>query len=329
METTAFSQSIHYENNAGFYLYRNRSGQNFHLLRLSKTNWLLEKKSTNKLKSWDLGDWLDSTPNTHLKFYKDLAQRNLQAKGNRLLTFTNKGYFTVYIFDEHLNIEKIHKVANTVEYSPKKIVFYKNSIYLLLDKQLVVLTFHGGDFSSKHFKKVVYKTKAVYSDFAINHKGVFLFMKQAGAKPENGSYLLASVSADIEQTGAHTTKKLVRVLESSNLVHKYSSLLHGASFEYTGYSVYLLKHKLSMYGPTVLSYLNFDAKDLKSAAMPFRAPQTSSKFKNTEYFQTSNMLYYLNNKASTQNKEMLVTDKVDILIKDNSNQIHSKLIESN
>lgn len=124
-----------------------------------------------------MGDVLDFTDNSDLHFYKDLAQRNIQASKNRILTYTHKAYFHVFEFDETFKLEAIHKVKNTVEYDPKSIRFYNGEIYILLEKELVVLSFPNSDFSSSKLTKSVYKTKAIYSDFAINFNGVFLFLK--------------------------------------------------------------------------------------------------------------------------------------------------------
>jgi hypothetical protein len=185
-------------------------------------------------------------------------------------------------------------VHNTHEYEPKTIRFYKGKIYVLLKRQLIVMSFPNDDFSSKKLKKLAYKTKSIYSDMTINHKGIFLFLRQASENEADGAYLVASRTEDVEETGEINIKDK-RILEKSNLHFKNPNVLYKASFEYTGYSVFLLKHLASKFGGHVLSYLNTDAADMKSAAEFFNTPAASSHYKSTEYFETKTFLYYVNN----------------------------------
>lgn len=288
----------------------------------------MDKKTNNKLQKWDLGNVLDYTGNEDLVFYKDLAQRNLEDNKNRVLTYSHKAYFNIYEFGKDLKIEAIHRVHSNVEYEPKSIKFYNGKIYILLERQLIVMSFPENNFSSTKVKKIAYKTTSIYSDFAINHDGVFLFLKQISSNETDGCHLVATKTPDVEGTGEVTVHDKRRMLEESNLRYTNSEIIYKASFQYTGYSIFLLKHLSSKFGSQVLSYLDFDARDLKSAGTYYSTPQASSNYKKTEYFQTKRFLYYINDQSLASNKDVTITEKVGVLHKSHQNQLGSKLIQN-
>ena len=131
------------------------------------------------------------------------------------MTFTHKAFLHIYEFNNNLEVENVYLLNNSIELEPRSIKLFDGKVYLLLDRELIVLSYPDNDYTSPHNERLSYKTKSLYHDFAINKRGVFLFLKQIGDSESQGLHLVASTDCDIEGTGATKIKdnpKRARIL---------------------------------------------------------------------------------------------------------------------
>lgn len=91
LESKSFYQHINFENNQGFFIFRNRKGQGFNILNLSDSKKLTGANSKDLVGTWDLGAPLDYANNSDVIFYQDPKQKELLNEKNHLLTFNNNG----------------------------------------------------------------------------------------------------------------------------------------------------------------------------------------------------------------------------------------------
>ena len=236
-----------------------------------------ESLTTKDPKIWELGDELDLISNSNLKFQKDLSQRHLKPIGNYLIVNYKHQFFKIVHFDEDMALQNVYHFQVPIAFNFHAVRFRDQTIYGLEENRMVAISFPKGFDKKPRYK--VYNYRDSYTDFIINHKGLFFWLQVSlNDKKGSESILLVSTGPDLE----HELKAATP-----------GTFFMFAKFQYTSYSNFVIRTHPDERENFRFYALNMETSDIQKAIRTRRLPQGRAGLRIKQLFETKNLVYYV------------------------------------